>query len=289
MAIEMLNKSTKMLNQLKQSKLIQPFMPQLRKLRRRWDMLRHLPAFLKEESASRRWASQQYIHAEVLETAFKQVHQQGGYFSGWALAQSALRSLCVYLFSKTQQPLIVEFGSGQSTLFWHYLYPQLPFRLNSFEHDPYWYQQLSQQIQTQADFKYRQHPLKQLTDAELEVLWKEPTQAHQNYLKMGTLIPEAQNHETRLHNGFYDLDCKKYFEPDSIHAIVLDGPNGSGRSIAFALLYPFLKSNAWILIDDFDHYPFLDDLGRLYTYKIEQMQINAGKRWCLVRLTGKQP
>ena len=70
--------------------------------------------------------------------------------------------------------------------------------------------------------------------------------------------------------------------------MIVDGPHGNGRSLAFALFFDCLKLYAWILIDDFDHYPFLDDLARIFKFKIvEKKFANDGKRWALVRIDGQ--
>ncbi|MEZ0373332.1 MAG: hypothetical protein ACAI44_29860 [Candidatus Sericytochromatia bacterium] len=274
-----------MLSRIKQQAWLQPWMPRLRLWRRRWDELRHSPALWQEERASRSWAARHFSQADLVEDALRQVERQGGYFGGWALSRSALRTLCACLFTRTR-PLIVEWGSGQSTLFWSFLQPLLPFGFIGIEHDPYWYRQLSQRVALAGDFQYRLAGLKQLSAAEWASLWQAPEQAFRLYPDMGSPVAESEYANTRLANGFYAVDCGELFEPGSIDAIVLDGPNGNGRALAFALLYPFLKPDAWILIDDYDHYPFLEQLGRLYAYSLEHVQIQAGKRWCLVRLQG---
>ncbi|PKL76419.1 MAG: hypothetical protein CVV27_10390 [Candidatus Melainabacteria bacterium HGW-Melainabacteria-1] len=276
-----------MLAHLKRQAWMQPLMPHLRKIRRNFDTLRELPKTLPEERASKAWLARNCKQAKEIEDAFIQVRHQGGYFSGWALSRSALRSFCGCLLSSQQNPSIVEFGSGQSTLFWAFLLRSLPLRLNSFEHHPDWYEQLNRRIKGTPGLTYHLRPLKQLNRSEKELLWQTPASAHQLFLESGVPVPAAQNAETRLIDCFYDLDTATHFEADSIDGMILDGPNGSGRSISFPLLFPFLKPTAWILIDDFDHYPFLAELSQLFAYDVLHEHLGKGNRWSLLRLKGR--
>lgn len=273
-----------MLEQIKRQAWIQPWMPRLRVLRREWENLKNLPQLQQEEKASRSWTARLFAGSAQIEAALSEVRQAGGYFGGWALSRSALRTLSACLFSRRDKPLIVEWGSGQSTLFWAALQKQLPLRFVGIEHDPYWFRHLQARVPSGPDFKYLCYPLKQLSPAEREALWQAPDQADALFQQSGAAVPESENSDTRLPNAFYAVDCSRLFAPSSIDGMVLDGPNGNGRSIAFALLRPYLKPDAWILIDDFDHYDFLADLGRIYDYELKHVQINAGKRWCLVEL-----
>ena len=46
--------------------------------------------------------------------------------------------------------------------------------------------------------------------------------------------------------------------PENIDLVVLDGPNGNGRSISFLHLKDKLSKKSFILIDDSDHYDFVE-------------------------------
>ena len=63
---------------------------------------------------------------------------------------------------------------------------------------------------------------------------------------------------TRTKNLFYE------FLPEDLSGkfdlVILDGPNGSGRSLCFNTIKPFLSDTSYIFVDDFDHYPFIDHL-----------------------------
>lgn len=263
-----------------------PFLPALRLLRRELTSTYYLPQLWQEEQASRTWLQKQETIARSVEWALRQVRKNKGYFSGWALSRSALRSLtgCLWQGRETL-PRLVEFGSGQSTRFWQFLSIQVPLGVISVEHQVAFYQDLKAQLNQNSAIDYLHAPLRQISEAEKAELWADPLTAHLKFSQMGQLLPLEQYPQTRVPLCFYDLDYAATFEPDSLDALLLDGPNGNGRSLAFALMHPFLKPDAWILVDDFDHYyPFLDDLGKLCPFELKHVQIQAGKRWCLLQL-----
>jgi len=270
---------------LYQQTWFQPFLPPLRQLKRELTSAYFFPQLWQEEQASRHWLQKQGSFARSVEWALRQVRKNQGYFSGWALSRSALRSLTGCLFAKRESlPRLVEFGSGQSTRFWQYLSIQVPLNVISIEHQDEWYQRLKSELKNNPAIAYQLAPLRQISEAEKAELWQDPQTAHLKFAQMGQLLPLEQYPQTRVPLCFYDLDYAAIFEPNSLDALLLDGPNGNGRSLAFALMYPFLTSEAWILVDDFDHYPFLDDLREICPFEIKHIQIQAGKRWCLLQL-----
>lgn len=274
---------------LYQQAWFQPLLPALRLFKRELTSTYYLPQLWQEEQASRNWLQKQGAFSRSVEWALRQVRKNKGYFSGWALARSALRSLTGCLFQdRADLPRLVEFGSGQSTRFWQFLSIQMPLSVISVEHQDDWFQRLKAELKNNPAIAYLQAPLRQISEAEKAELWQDPQMAHLKFTQMGQLLPLEQYPQTRVPLCFYDLDYAATFSPDSLDALLLDGPNGNGRSLAFALMYPFLKANAWILVDDFDHYPFLDDLGKLCPFELKHVQIQAGKRWCLLQLQKPQ-
>lgn len=271
-----------------QHPLMEPLLPSLRLVRREYESLVRWPQLRAEERASQHWLSGQIDFAPAVERAFRQVRLSGGFFGGWALSRSALRTLVGVLWREGLScPHLVEFGSGQSTRFWNHLSVDVPFALTSFEHDQLWFEGLQSEISSPA-LSYLSAPLRQLQPAEKKQLWQAPQSAHRDFARLGRPLPLSHYGNTREALCFYDVDYANLFAPASIDAVILDGPNGSGRSLAFALLYPFLKPKAWILLDDFDHYPFLEDLQDLFDFETQHVQIQAGKRWCLVRLQARR-
>lgn len=86
---------------------------------------------------------------------------------------------------------------------------------------------------------------------------------------------------TRAHNCFYDIancDLKDYYD-----ICVLDGPFGNGRSVAFLHLRGRMHAGGLILIDDYDHYPFLDDLRRVARCELD---ISTHGDYAVARLLG---
>ena len=70
--------------------------------------------------------------------------------------------------------------------------------------------------------------------------------------------------------------------------MVLDGPNGNGRSLAFALLADRLLIPAWLVVDDYDHYPFLEDLGRLFEFSVIARLDTPLKRSVLIKIVSRR-
>lgn len=103
---------------------------------------------------------------------------------------------------------------------------------------------------------------------------------------MGAVVPkELEDHYT-IRNTFYDGLEQLSLPAQSIDAMIVDGPHGNGRSFAYPLFCNALKPDALVLIDDFDHYPFLPDLGRVFHYEELYREAVGNKRWVLVRLQG---
>ena len=67
---------------------------------------------------------------------------------------------------------------------------------------------------------------------------------------------------TRQRNCFYKLDDTDI--DGTFDLIILDGPNGNGRSIAFNVMKHHIKDVSFIFIDDYNHYPFIDDMCRVF-------------------------
>jgi len=71
-------------------------------------------------------------------------------------------------------------------------------------------------------------------------------------------------------NNFYDVQ-----ENDIVgdyDLMILDGPNGNGRNIAFLHMMGHLKPGSHVFIDDHSHYDFKETFLKLF--KAEQLYIN---------------
>lgn len=223
-----------------------------------------------------------------IEKALLHAERHGFSFSAMTLSKSALVHLCRRLEPPEdgEEPLqIVEFGSGQSTIFWSALHTLglLPIHVTSLEHDGSWAGKVRSYID-QAAVRIFEQTLRQISEEERTQMFAVPSQAGDRWRTKSQAVAKELYADYTIRNTFYGEADLIGFKPGSIDAVVLDGPHGNGRSMAFPLLAHALRPGSLILIDDFDHYPFLEDLGLLFRYTELYMERVTGKHWVLVRL-----
>ena len=63
-------------------------------------------------------------------------------------------------------------------------------------------------------------------------------------------------------DGFYNITENDI--PYNIDMVVLDGPNGSGRGKAFKLIKGKTNKKCRVMIDDSEHYPFVDEFLEVF-------------------------
>jgi hypothetical protein len=68
--------------------------------------------------------------------------------------------------------------------------------------------------------------------------------------------------KSRQKNCFYDLS--NYALKTNYNFAVIDGPHGNGRNFAYLLLKNRME-NGYILIDDFNHYDFVETASSIFT------------------------
>lgn len=182
--------------------------------------------------------------------------------SGWSISKKALEMLIEEMGDDITG--ILEFGAGYSTLFFAKFMDlnQKNIPIYSFEHNVCFWDKLSKDLQPFSFVNLLMPKLKQLSDEEYEELFisERPSDI---YSHIGKPVPADLYHHTRLHNVFYEIDLDK-LKLDEINLIILDGPNGNGRSIAFPLLRDVLSLPIYCLVDDFTHYPFLDEMQKCF-------------------------
>ena len=66
----------------------------------------------------------------------------------------------------------------------------------------------------------------------------------------------------RQKNCFYDIQTNDL--KDKYDLVIVDGPNGNGRSLAFQFIKNRMNNNSYILIDDHPHYCFIAYLVRTF-------------------------
>lgn len=232
------------------------------------------------------------VFYECIESALKNVMSQGGRFGGWALSESSLIYFCCYLLTNSSNIKIVELGGGQSTLFWDNLAGSNTIKQNNcligvdtFEHNKSWANKLKKRTK---NVNIKLLNLKQLTEEEFNLIIENPSELMEKWDLLGKKVAKADENNTRIKNTFYDVAISDLPENNSIDGLIIDGPHGNGRSIAFPLFYQALKINSYILIDDYDHYPFMEDLGRLFKFEILQKSQTKIKKWILVQITEKK-
>jgi len=168
------------------------------------------------------------------------------WMNGMGLHSTQLEQLAVIL--KDGITKVVEFGSGNSTQFLVDFRKEhgLNFQVYSFDHHPtYCYKE------QHVFLKSHRRDLVQCSDMCFEDMFKSGEYDEKCFINRQD---EIDNFSAR--NCFYDMTENDL--PDDIDLVILDGPNGNGRSISFLHLKNKLSNGAYILIDDSDHYDFIE-------------------------------
>jgi hypothetical protein len=216
--------------------------------------------------------------------------KNGWGFGGMALSKRALVHLCRRLDRKDDSFHILELGGGQSTLFWHELssLDLLPIRVTTLEHHQDWTKKLEKKLGETENITIYTQTLKQITDGEWEEIFARRGEAQALWASYGKQVAENQYDLYTIRNTFYTEIDQLPLENQSIDVMIVDGPHGNGRSLAYPLFCNVLKQDAFLLIDDFDHYPFLRDLGMVFHYEEMYREVLGQERWVLVQLQGQK-
>ena len=67
---------------------------------------------------------------------------------------------------------------------------------------------------------------------------------------------------SRQINCFYDID--EYDLQKNYDLVILDGPHGNGRNLAFLIIKQYIEPGTFIFIDDIVHYDFEEKLKMCY-------------------------
>jgi len=193
----------------------------------------------------------------IMKSNTKLVFPQQSY-DGLGLAPDVLTDIFDYLQDGDVQK-VVEFGSGSSTGFLlscRHTY-DLEFSLDSFDHSTeYCFKSPS----SHDNFNLMIRDLVQYTDEEyLEIL-------NSSNIPTGSLFSKENYGDWRAKNVFYAIE-----EGDLANCydlVVLDGPNGNGRSVAFRYLVDRVRTGTKIVIDDYHHYPFVESCKKILNVKL---------------------
>ncbi|QGQ96505.1 hypothetical protein EHS13_17240 [Paenibacillus psychroresistens] len=213
---------------------------------------------------------------------------------GWnpdndSISRSAFIHLLRRLEKSNDEIRIVQLGGGQAIWVWNSLHELnlLPIKTTIIEHHPARASQLIQNAEAMTGIDVHWSCLKQLTDEEREDLFNNPAEANEKCGRLGKYVKTDQYDHYQIRNAFYGELSQFTFLNESIDVLIVDGPHGNGRSLVFTWLYLKLKENALILIDDFNHYPFVADLERLFSYEELHRDTWGDQVWLLLRLKGK--
>ena len=177
---------------------------------------------------------------------------------------------------------IVEFGSGASTKFFLDFRKKhsLEYKIVSFDHnekyafkvDPVFCQFLSVKIRHLQQCK-RTDQLESMFDMKC---------FDQSFFSDAQHLAD----DFKAKSCFYKIQEGDL--PSDIDLVLLDGPNGSGRSISALHLLGKARSGCLVMIDDCDHYPFLEDFQKVFNCEIlvrEKCEwIHPLFSYCLLRL-----
>jgi hypothetical protein len=206
---------------------------------------------------------------------------------GPALDRSALVHLCRHIEAGDAPISVLELGGGRSAFLWQAFQSMglLSVNVVTLLHDPVPAEQLARRTREGGAVLVMRSGLKQITDEEWERLFADPSVAADMWPSAGTGVASENYHHYTIRNTFYD-NVQLPLGEQAVDVMIVDGPHGNGRSLAYPLFSRKLKPDALILVDDFDHYPFLADLGRIFHYRELYRDIIRDKRWALVKLQG---
>ncbi len=157
-------------------------------------------------------------------------------------------------FSLNEVGSVVEFGSGGSTYFFRKMQSAgMKFRLTSFDHNPKFSFKESAHKDLAAGGRFTLN-VKDLISCSDEVF--ERSFAEKRFLRESfSRVRGGEVDNFRIKNAFYDIRPDEI--GDGIDFVVLDGPSGNGRSLAWLLLRDKLTFPCYALIDDANHYDFV--------------------------------
>tara|TARA_R100000008_G_C3582511_1_gene169596 strand:+ start:974 stop:1597 length:624 start_codon:yes stop_codon:yes gene_type:complete len=169
------------------------------------------------------------------------------WLDGMGLHSSQLKHL-EKIITENGIKTIVEFGSGNSTKFFVDLREEknLNYKIYSFDnYEHYAYKG------THDFLKLNISEIINCSDESFNEMFETKT-----YNKDKFVNCQIEKDNFRVENSFYDITSDDL--PDNIDLVLLDGPNGNGRSISFLHLQNKLSEKSFILIDDSDHHDFIE-------------------------------
>lgn len=190
------------------------------------------------------------------------------YNDGWGLNRKSLITVYDLIKNHPKKNLnVIEFGSGSSTGFFIDLHLNRVKSLNitSFDHDPKYAYKNEKNL---SFLNLNITNLEKSSDDDFEKMFKEKTFLKE---KMTSLSGEVSIFERNVFYNMSDIKLPTHFD-----FVLLDGPSGIGRSIAFLHLKNMLKSGSYIFIDDHNHYDFVERCQSIFNSKIIKQVSDKG-------------
>jgi len=201
---------------------------------------------------------------------------------GWGLSKKQLSELLEIIKGfESDKIRVLEFGSGKSTEFLvdTVLNNIKNIDITSFDDNIEYAYKGSYQF---LDLKIRE--LLECDDASYEAMFKN-LEIDKNLLNKKTTPLTS-----RQKNNFYEIlpgDISGTYE-----IMILDGPNGNGRNFSFLYCKNHLSIGSIVLVDDFNHYDFMERLSLLFEYEVLHEnqaggvdQWNTGGNYKIVKIT----
>lgn len=216
------------------------------------------------------------------------VKKIGDGFGGWALTKSSLRLLFANIDQSQlmKKYCVVELGGGQSTLFWKEMSDVFPgLTVTTWEHSQQFIDTLNSKV-AGSSIRMEHRKLQQYSDMEWEKIFScRELKDIENALATSSPsdLPISEYNNTRAHNVFYSID-DIHIPTENIDILVVDGPHGNGRSLAFAVFAKYFRQGTIILIDDVSHYPFLEMLSKFTTFRVLNTSFSLNKQWIIVEI-----
>jgi predicted O-methyltransferase YrrM len=212
--------------------------------------------------------------------------EQYSRWNPWMLSREAISAACGIIASAGTGS-IVEFGSGYSTIVINDFLRSInsAASLISFEHRKASMREVMKHIAPRWGTAYRLRQLVQFSDQLSQLIFCGHANVELLTVGHAPIVPVEDHDRTDLKNAFYFIDCEADL-PGTIDLVILDGPNGNGRSIAFPLLRGRMRRGSHILIDDVEDHPFIEQMGRVFDYQMIRHCTTGAKEWALVQING---
>lgn len=201
---------------------------------------------------------------------------------GWGLSRKQLIELLEIIKNFESNNLrVLEFGSGKSTEF---LVDVVLNKIKNLEITSF---DDNIQYAYQGDYEFLKLKIRELLECDDEtydLMFKNLE------IDINKLNRKTTPLTSRQKNNFYEI------LPDDIFGIydlmILDGPNGNGRNFSFLYVKNHLTIGSVVLVDDFNHYDFMEKLSLLFEYEVLHEnqgggidQWNTGGIYKIVKIT----